>query len=325
MGGALYESLTRPGPRGAKPVPGRPHEVLPYSRGGISNPMHSFRPFALLLAIALPAVPHVLAQAPDSTSANPAQDQTQGSSSSAAGQAQQSAAETAGQLSVQQRIGQRREQRRATAIHDAYDHKWELDAGTGYLRFQPGPYLQRLTYYAWDVGADPVPQRAARLHARRPRILRIRVCRREPIQSGRFHPARDQHVQRARAVPFIAFICNPSTPSLAACWADGRMATLAATSAPLPQLNWPLSRRQHLCGQRQCHRRIQSARRLSASSSRLSISLLVSGRRFKPAEDSRAEWWSGGGNSKNSSQFVVHRSPSLFSVHSSHSPYVPSP
>ena len=115
--------------------------------------MHLFRPFALLLAIALPAVPNVLAQAPDSTSANPAQDQTQGSSSSAAGQAQQSAAETAGQLSVQQRIGQRRAQRRATAIHDAYDHKWELDGGMGYLRFQPGPNLQRRTYDAWDVSA----------------------------------------------------------------------------------------------------------------------------------------------------------------------------
>jgi len=114
--------------------------------------MHLFRPFALLLAIALPAIPNVLAQAPDSTSSSPAQDQTQGSSSSAAGQAQQSAAETAGQLSVQQRIGQRRAQRRATAIHDAYDHKWETYLDMGYLRFTPGPNQQRLTFYSWETG-----------------------------------------------------------------------------------------------------------------------------------------------------------------------------
>ena len=46
----------------------------------------------------------------------------------------------------------RREQRRATAIHDAYDHKWETYANVGYLRFTPGPGLQRLTFYAWETG-----------------------------------------------------------------------------------------------------------------------------------------------------------------------------
>jgi hypothetical protein len=114
--------------------------------------MHLFRRFALVLAIALPAVPNVLAQGPDSSSSNPAQDQTQGSSSSASGQTQQSAGETQGQISVQARIGQRRAQRRATAIHDAYDHKWETYMDMGYLRFTPGPNRQRLTFYSWETG-----------------------------------------------------------------------------------------------------------------------------------------------------------------------------
>ena len=46
----------------------------------------------------------------------------------------------------------RRQQRRATAIHDAYDHRWESYMDMGYLRFKPGPSLQRLTYYAWETG-----------------------------------------------------------------------------------------------------------------------------------------------------------------------------
>ena len=53
---------------------------------------------------------------------------------------------------MQARIRQRREQRRATAIHDAYDHRWESFVDLGYLRFTPGPSLQRLTFYAWETG-----------------------------------------------------------------------------------------------------------------------------------------------------------------------------
>lgn len=52
---------------------------------------------------------------------------------------------------MQARIRARREQRRAAAIHDAYSHVWEASASMDYLRFQPGPSLQRLTFYAWDV------------------------------------------------------------------------------------------------------------------------------------------------------------------------------
>ncbi len=49
------------------------------------------------------------------------------------------ACRTQGQISVQERIRQRRQQRRATAIHDAYDHRWETYMDMGYLRFKPGP------------------------------------------------------------------------------------------------------------------------------------------------------------------------------------------
>jgi hypothetical protein len=118
--------------------------------------MHLFRRFALLLVIALPAAPTVLAETPSSAPSNPAQEQSaqtpSSSSSSQAGQPQRSAAETQGQISVQQRIRQRREQRRATAIHDAYDHRWESYMDMGYLRFNPGPNRQRLTLYSWETG-----------------------------------------------------------------------------------------------------------------------------------------------------------------------------
>ena len=113
--------------------------------------MSLFRRFALLLAIAMPTIPTVLAESSSSSSSNPRQDQERASSSQTS-QAQPSSGETQGQLSVQQRIRQRREQRRAAAIHDAYDHKWESYVGTGYLRFIPGPSAQRLTYYAWEAG-----------------------------------------------------------------------------------------------------------------------------------------------------------------------------
>ena len=105
--------------------------------------MHSFRPFALALALSLPAFP-VLAQSSGSA---------QGAdSSSSQGQAQPTNGETQGQLTVQARIRQRRAQRRAAAIHDAYDHRFETYANLGYLRFTPGQNQQRTTFYAWDIG-----------------------------------------------------------------------------------------------------------------------------------------------------------------------------
>lgn len=54
-------------------------------------------------------------------------------------------------MSVQARIRARREQRRAQAIRDTYGHLYEVFVGAGYLRFTPGPNLQRVTMYSWDA------------------------------------------------------------------------------------------------------------------------------------------------------------------------------
>lgn len=125
--------------------------------------MRSFRSFALLLAIAMPAMPTVLAQSWSSSQSNPFHDQNTQSGEELAQDtpssgSQQPGGLTQGQISVQERIRLRRAQRRSTAIHDAYDHRWETYLDTGYLRFTPGPGLvpgkplQRLTFYAWETG-----------------------------------------------------------------------------------------------------------------------------------------------------------------------------
>jgi hypothetical protein len=105
--------------------------------------MYSFRRFALLLAIVLPALQASLAQSPDSSSS---------SASATPGQDSQNQAQNQGQLSVQARIRARRAQRRAAAIHDVYDHLYEIYGGAGYLRFTPGASLQRVNMYDWNVG-----------------------------------------------------------------------------------------------------------------------------------------------------------------------------
>ena len=109
--------------------------------------MRSFYRLALMLALLFPAVHAVLAQGSSSNPPTPATGQDQ-----AQPQPQQPSDQTQPQQSVQARIRARREQRRAAAIHDAYSHRFETWADMGYLRFRPGPSLQRLTYYAWDTG-----------------------------------------------------------------------------------------------------------------------------------------------------------------------------
>lgn len=104
--------------------------------------MSSFRSFALLLALGLTGSYAALAQTPESSS-NPAPP---------AAQQDQPPAANPGSLSVQARIHARREQRRTQAIHDVYSHLYETYAGMGYLRYTPGPNLQRVTLYAWDAG-----------------------------------------------------------------------------------------------------------------------------------------------------------------------------
>jgi hypothetical protein len=102
--------------------------------------MHSFRRLALLLVLGSPALLAVQAQ------------NTSSSSTPAATDSSNAATPTSGQLSVQARIKARREQRRATAIHDAYSHVYEAYLGAGYLRFTPGPTLQRVNEYNWNFG-----------------------------------------------------------------------------------------------------------------------------------------------------------------------------
>jgi hypothetical protein len=105
--------------------------------------MYSFRRLALLLALASSALPIVQAQS-SSSSSNPAPADQQ----APAAQQQQSQP----QMSVQARIKARREQRRAAAIHEAYDHLYEGYVGAGYLRFRPGTTLERVNEYDWNVG-----------------------------------------------------------------------------------------------------------------------------------------------------------------------------
>jgi hypothetical protein len=114
--------------------------------------MRSFRPFAFVLALSLTALPAVMAQNPGSSAA--AQDAGQNQPQAQAASQDQQQNQESGQMSVQARIRMRREQRRATAIHDAYDHKYETYMNMGYMRFKPGPSddIQRLTFYAWNFG-----------------------------------------------------------------------------------------------------------------------------------------------------------------------------
>ncbi|HEY1804679.1 MAG TPA: hypothetical protein VGG45_09365, partial [Terracidiphilus sp.] len=135
-----------------------------HTLGGNPNPMVFFRRLAILLALLFPVMPAVHAQSTTYSSSNPtlsspAQNQNvELAQNQPSASAQKTPGENQGEITVQERIRQRRAQRRSTAIHDAYDHRWETYLDTGYLRFQPGPGLpgdgplQRLTYYAWETG-----------------------------------------------------------------------------------------------------------------------------------------------------------------------------
>jgi len=108
--------------------------------------MDLFRRFALLLAVGLASATVFFAQ---SSSSNPPEAQTPAQDP---GQTPPpSASQNPGTASVQSRIRARREQRRVQAIRDAYSHLYDTYVGMGYLRFTPGPSLQRVTYYSWDA------------------------------------------------------------------------------------------------------------------------------------------------------------------------------
>jgi hypothetical protein len=112
--------------------------------------MLSVRRIALLLALAFTLSYPALGQG-SSNSSGASQSPSASASAQSQSQAQQPAVSQQ-ELSVQERIRLRREQRRAQAIHDAYSQRYESWAGMGYLRFIPGPSVQRTTYYAWDAG-----------------------------------------------------------------------------------------------------------------------------------------------------------------------------
>jgi hypothetical protein len=126
--------------------------------------MHSFRRLALLLALCLPAMYAAQAESSSSnlvsssnlaSSSNPVSSSDPAASTqdqSQQAQAQQPEAPSQGQLTVQARIKARRAQRRAEAIHAAYDHLYDGYVGAGYLRFTPGASLQRVNEYDWNVG-----------------------------------------------------------------------------------------------------------------------------------------------------------------------------
>jgi hypothetical protein len=116
--------------------------------------MHSFRRLALLLALLLPAFYAIQAEVPSSSSnpASPAASTDPSQESTSQAQAQPTATQMQPQVSVQARIKARREQRRATAIREVYNHLYEGYVGAGYLRFRPGPTLQHVNEYNWDAG-----------------------------------------------------------------------------------------------------------------------------------------------------------------------------
>jgi hypothetical protein len=109
--------------------------------------MHSFRRFAFLLALVLPALYAVHAQSSSSSSDSA----TPAASAPAQDQAQQPAPQSQGQLSVQARIRARREQRRVAAIHDVYDHLYEGYVGAGFQRTHAGA-PQKVNEYNWNGG-----------------------------------------------------------------------------------------------------------------------------------------------------------------------------
>jgi len=96
------------------------------------------RRIAFLLALGTLALPLANAQSAGSKPSDQTKQSTQQSNSGAA--------------TVQQRIKLRREQRRQAAIHEAYNHMFDVNVGGGYLRFTPGSTLQRTNQISWDLG-----------------------------------------------------------------------------------------------------------------------------------------------------------------------------
>ena len=113
------------------------HAVFAQSLTSSNNP--SSQPLASALLVSDSSASDSLAS---DSAASDSQDQTQPAPP----------AQNQPQLSVQARIRARREQRRTAAIHEIYDHLYEVYIGAGYLRFTPGSTLQRVNEYDWNGG-----------------------------------------------------------------------------------------------------------------------------------------------------------------------------
>ena len=137
------------------------------------------------------------------------------------GDAQQAPQANQGEISVQERIRLRRAQRRSTAIHDAYDHRWETYLDTGYLRFTPGPGLQRLTYYAWETGLTRFSTERLGYTLVGRGYFGTAYVGHEPVHRL-FHTARDQPVRRDRR-PGLSLL--PATEVRHLRPRDGRLGT----------------------------------------------------------------------------------------------------
>jgi hypothetical protein len=98
--------------------------------------MFSLRTVVLPLALGLTTLAPGLAQAPATTASSSAQAQ---------------AASDQANTSVSARIRERREKRRAAAMHDAYSHLYDASVSLGYQRFILQHGLQRVTEYSWDT------------------------------------------------------------------------------------------------------------------------------------------------------------------------------
>ncbi len=237
--------------------------VLSHSLGGNPNPMVSFRRFAILLALSLPAMLAVQAQSSSSSSSNPTpssatpdQNQTL-AQNQPSGDAAQASGETQGQISVQERIRQRRAQRRSTAIHDAYDHKWESYMDTGYLRFKPGPSLQRLTYYAWETGLTRFSNERLGFTLVGRGYYGTAFVGVNPYSQGRFtRPAISQY--DLIGGPVYRFYLQPKFSIAGRAmggWAHGNFS--GDTNGIPPAASRPLSNRRYLCRQRERDRRAE--------------------------------------------------------------------
>ncbi len=154
--------------------------------------MHFFRRFALFLTLGLPAMPVAIAQS-SSSSSNPTQvqspDQNSQSSASRANHRRDTGTD---QRATAHPVAPRAASR--PAIHDAYDHKWESFADMGYQRFQPGPSLQRTTFYGWETASPDFPA-SGWVSRSTAAVTTAQPRRYQYVQSGRFHPAQNQPVR----------------------------------------------------------------------------------------------------------------------------------